>query len=453
MLDTSWYRARNDRTLRYAERILPTDRHILLRIGKEYASRFDGQVATIVAANLLARMTPAVAFDVPEIEVVPPLPWAGVKLPDLLATTAFAADPAGRFEFRGHGERDYVLSLGRGSSTATIHGSGWNSFVGPAASRVPDSDQANPVGPALAAIMAVARLFALQMEPIDGPYLFNAFNWQNRIIAENEIPTLDPANDLGSIWSVGLGSVGTAVLYFLSLVTRRFSTILFDMDFVKVENLDRSPIFTAANAEAGLSKVEATERYLRLVGLENVLQEQKPLDESTIWSEREAGTPDLLISAANERDVRYIIEQSAPPLQIYSTTGANWEASVIRHTPFVDPCSCCLFPPKAPSPQTACATESLVRPDTGEIVDASLPFLSFAAGLMAAAEVLKAGLPGYPFSPNRTTLYTHPDGPLRFVSPPLPLRSGCLCATRSSSVHRRMIDGTRYADLSTLSSR
>lgn len=33
-----------------------------------------------------------------------------------------------------------------------------------------------------------------------------------------------------------------------------------------------------------------------------------------------------------------------------------------------------------------------------EQIDAALPFLSFAAGLMAAAEMLKLALPGYPFS-------------------------------------------------------
>jgi hypothetical protein len=223
------------------------------------------------------------------------------------------------------------------------------------------------------------------------------------------------------------------------------------MDFVKVHNLDRSPIFVASDVDEinPKSKVAITEAYLRSVGVQNVAQEQKPLDQSSLWFDRRAGTPDLLVSAANERNVRYIIEQSSPPLQIYGTTGANWEASVIRHIPLVDPCSCCLFPPDTPQAATTCATETVVRPDTGDAVDASLPFLSFAAGLMAAAEILKAKLPGYPFSANRTTLYTHAATVPRFVSPRLTQRPDCQCRVRHSSVHRQMISGSRYEILST----
>jgi molybdopterin/thiamine biosynthesis adenylyltransferase len=413
------------------------------------AARYDGQVAVIVAANLLARMTPAVAFDVPDADIQPPLPWAGAKLRKHLMTTTFAADPSGLFEIRGLRDGDYVLSLGRDHSAATVHGSGWNAFIGPGASPLPDSNQLNPIGPALAAIITVARLFALEMEAMDGPYIFNGFNWQDSVRLDSQIPPFDPAPNLGSVWSVGLGSVGTAVLYFLTLITNRFSATLFDMDRVKLHNLDRSPIFAASDEEKRLYKVDATESYLRSVGVQSVAKEQKPLDQSSLWFAREAGTPDLLISAANERNVRYIIEQSAPPLQIYGTTGANWEASVIRHIPLVDACSCCLFPPAAPQAATACATESVVQSATGEIVDASLPFLSFVAGLMAAAEVLKTGLPGYPFSPNRATVYTHPTVSPRFVSPTMARRLGCLCANRLTSVHWRMIAGSKYAELST----
>ncbi|MGA9671374.1 MAG: hypothetical protein WBQ94_19335 [Terracidiphilus sp.] len=65
-------------------------------------------------------------------------------------------------------------------------------------------------------------------------------------------------------------------------------------------------------------------------------------------------------------------------------------------------------------------------PTGEETVDAALPFLSFAAGLMAAAEILKTTIPGYPFSPNRTTLYTHPEVLPRFVSPSVARRANCL---------------------------
>jgi hypothetical protein len=443
-----WLNERNDRSLRYAGRVLPQDRPILLRLPSESARSYDGQVSVIVAATLLSRMTPAVAFDVPAVDIAAPLPWTGSKLPDRLCEIAFAADPGGAFEARGARDGDYILTFGKSQSVATVHGSGWNAFVGPSESSLPDSLELNPIGPALASIVAVARLFALQMKPLDGPHLLNAFNWKNEIAHPGM--NFDATRDLGSIWSIGTGSVGTAALYFLTLATHQFSSALFDMDFAKIHNLDRSPIFTARDADLQTKKVHATAAYLRSLGVRDVTPEPEPLDKSDIWLSRQAGMPDIVIAAANERDVRSLIERSMPPLQIYGTTGANWEASVIRHIPLVDACSCCLFPPNTQELPTVCATGETKSPTGGEAVDAALPFLSFAAGLMAAAEILKASLPGYPFSPSRTTLYTHPQVQPRFVSSNLALRPGCLCGNRRSSVHGAMTQGSRYERLSRL---
>lgn len=442
----TWYSERNDRSLRYAGRILPPDRPILLKLPDESAASYDNQVSAIVATTLLSRMTPAVAFDIPSVDIAAPLPWAGNNLRDHLREVAFAADPAGRFETRSARDGDYILTFGREQSAATVHGSGWNAFVGPSQSTLPESAERNSIGPALASIVAIARLFALQMKPIDGPHRLNAFNWRSDVMQESV--RYDVMHDLGSIWTIGAGSVGTAALYFLTLATQRFSTVLFDMDYVKIHNLDRSPIFIARDADLRTKKVHATAAYLRSVGVRDVLPESEPLDNSDIWLSRHAGTPDLVIATANERDVRSLIERSAPPLQIYGTTGANWEASVVRHIPLVDACSCCLFPPDVQELATVCATGEATLLTGEETVDAALPFLSFAAGLMAAAEILKTTIHGYPFSSNRTTLYTHPGVLPRFVSPSVVRRTNCLCASRRSSVHRAMITGTKYESLS-----
>jgi hypothetical protein len=52
--------------MRYAGRVLPHDRPVVISIDPDHGEKFGGEVATIVSANLLSRMTPALVFDVPK---------------------------------------------------------------------------------------------------------------------------------------------------------------------------------------------------------------------------------------------------------------------------------------------------------------------------------------------------------------------------------------------------
>ena len=446
MTPDEWYDSFHDRTLRYAGRVLSRDRPIVIELDAEYGARYDGQVAAIVAANLLSRMSPRVIFDFPSVSIVKPLPWAQASLSEFVLSAARAADPHGAFLCRQREEGDFVFHLGRRSPIAAVHGSGWGAFAGPGQSCIPDSNTNNPVGPALAVITAAARIFASNLAPLDLAVAFDGFTWSDGP------PNVDaplPTNvDLGQLWSIGAGSVGTAALYFLTLATRQFSSVVFDMDEVKVTNLDRSPIFTAEDAFENRLKAQAAETYLRNVGVQNVSFENKPLDLSVRWRDRQENIPDVVIGAANERNVRYLIEQSFPPLQIYATTGRNWNITGFRHIPLVDPCSCCVFPPGTPMAATICAEGSVRDPVTHEDVDAALPFLSFGAGLFTAAEILKAQMPHYPHSPNRIFFSASLNSAPHFTHAPMARRSNCVCASRSEPVHRRMIETTKYARLS-----
>ncbi|MDP3328963.1 ThiF family adenylyltransferase [Parvibaculum sp.] len=433
MNEAEWRAARNSRSLRYAGRVLDPDKRVHLRADPAYAARYDGQVAILVAANLFGRMTPALALDIPSVPVVAPLPWAGVDLREYVLKQLYAADPFGKFAQCNASDGDYIIHLGRAGASAVVHGSGWNLYAGPAPSPLADDETANPVGPAMAAILAGAEAFRSALSH-PAAFQLNALTWHAGMATAADAP-LPTALSPGALWFVGLGSVGTAVLYFLTLATRDFSARLFDMDKVKIHNLDRSPLFMDRHVR--WQKVDAAAEYLRGLGITAVEPEPFALDESPAWTGRPLGVPDVLISAANERNVRAVIESNFPPLQIYATTGRNWQAAVIRHAPFEDPCSCCLFPETAHAP-TTCATGSLPQASNGEQMDAALPFLSFAAGVMAAAEILKRGLPGYPFVSNRVVLNTSPR--IRTVPAALSLRSSCICQKRSSTVHRQMLD-------------
>lgn len=442
MKDHEYYDSRDDRLLRYPEaRRLDQTRWIAISAAPDYLQTYAGQVAVLTAANLLGRMSRRVVLEIPAIAMVVPLPWAGTDLRDFALAQMQAADPRGDYRVRRAEESDHILHLGASGAPVVTHGTGWLAYHGPGPSPLPVDDSANAVGAALAVIAAAARLAVNGFE--DGPQTplqLNAFDWTHQIGLAPPMPS-DP--DLGSMWTVGTGSVGTAILYFLTLATRKFSPVLFDGDKVKRENITRSPIFV--DSDIGSPKVKVTANHLKACGIADVVVEPMALHESRRWHDREAGTPDLVIAAANEHNVRHLIESLYPPIQIYGTTGKNWQASVIRHAPLIDPCSCCLFP-DATYAATACATDPEAVANTGEQIDASLPFLSFAAGLMAAAEILKLQMPGYAMKPNRAFLMTKPE--VRLVRAGTSFRYNCTCQTRSQAVYRAMLKGSRFESLS-----
>ncbi len=442
MSDDGWYGERDDRMLRYAGRRLDQSRWIAIRVEPVYARRYAGQVAVLTAANLLGRMSPSVALDLPDVPIVEPLPWAGQRLGDFALARLYEADPRGRFCARAARDGDYLMHLGGAGADALAHGEGWLAYLGPPSSPLPACLDANPIGPALASILAATRLFVHNFAPPAATLSVNALNWSHGLPAAS-MPALPAGAALGEVWTVGAGSVGTAILYFLTLATRNFSAALFDMDRVKRVNITRSPIFTEGHV--GAFKSDVAGAYLKACGVSSVLPERCAFDQSARWANRQLGTPDLLVAAANERNVRHLIESLYPPLQIYGTTGRNWQAAAIRHVPLRDACSCCLFPAAGFRP-TECATDPAAEAGGGDQIDASLPFLSFAAGLMAAAEILKLALPGYPFSANRAYIMTQPD--VRLVTAASARRPGCACAGRSEKTHLRMIEGSRFASLS-----
>jgi hypothetical protein len=430
-----WYDGRDDRTLRYASRRLDHRRWIAITASPETLRRFDGQAAILTATNLLGRMTPSIALAFPDVPVHAALPWAGQSLHHVVLAQMRAADPHGQFKIRDSVAADYVFHIGPAGAPRVVHGAGWNAYLGPGPSPLPDADEMNPFGAALAAVLAASQIFLYDFAIPDAPYTCNAFDWRNQIA--DSAPPFTRAPALGDIWVVGAGSVGTATLYFLTLATRNFSMVLIDYDPVKLHNLDRSPIFIAT--DIGRPKIEAARDYLRGVGVRDVRIEPVPLHESKLWHERQPGTPDVLISAANEKKVRYYIEAGYPPIQLYATTGRNWQVTLVRHEPFGGKCSLCLFPADQTPGSTACATTPAAPDphDLGEQVDAALPFLSFAAGLMTAAESIKRLLPGYPFNADRVVLYTKPS-PL-LISARQAHRDGCFCESRHPHVHRAML--------------
>ena len=276
MKDEDYYDARDDRLFRYPEaRRLDQTRCIAIRAAPEYLGSYAGQVALLTAANLLGRMARRVALDLPQTSMVPPLPWAGDEITGFACRQMRAADPRGEYLIRPARGTDHVVFLGPSGALMVTHGVGWLAYHGPAPSPLPVDNSANPVGAALAVIAAAAQLAAHGFGAPRSSILLNGFDWSHEVGAA--LPAPPTGADLGALWAVGTGSVGTAILYFLALATRNFSALLFDRDTVKRENVTRSPVF--ADGDIDTNKGEVAARYLSQCGVADVAHEPVMLHE------------------------------------------------------------------------------------------------------------------------------------------------------------------------------
>ncbi len=202
---------------------------------------------------------------------------------------------------------------------------------------------------------------------------------------------------------IGAGSVGSATAYFVPRLGLRGRLDAVDADIVKVENMDRSPLFSLPDWHA--NKAVATANFLRQAGLS-----AEPFP--TMWDgfvEQEAKrlrTYDVWLPLANEHDVRRAMQLSVPPVCLQASTGKNWNVTFGRHIPFKDDCQVDRFPDGETAPMI-CASGT-IKHAAGKAADAALPFASFLAGLFVAAALRRHATDELAAGPNAAFLHVKP---------------------------------------------
>jgi hypothetical protein len=155
------------------------------------------------------------------------------------------------------------------------------------------------------------------------------------------------------------------------------------------------------------------------------------------------GSFDVWLPLANERGVRWSMQQNLPPLLIHASTGVNGGVNFGRHIPGRGDCLAERFPAEPERAPLVCATTAVPTPEGA--VDAALPFASVFAGLLVVADLIRLQLPGYPHVPNLAVLDFGGD-----LAHPLLIdrqaRPGCTCRYQQDLV-RRVRGDTRYAGL------
>jgi hypothetical protein len=345
-----------------------------------------------------------------------------------------AADPFGDFRLAQQSiSADMVVRFGGPHDNAArgrqiiVGYSGWRAFVsgqGDACPFAPPSSGVHAAGAELAACLAGAAAFRFWVERSTlgiAPFQMDlltltgsaAFAPGSPLVANSERPAF-------SILMVGAGSVGSSAAYFLPRLGFGGHLDVVDHDRAEVENLDRSPVFTLD--DVAHPKVAAIVEHLRGRGLSAI---GYPIR----WSEFVTQHPNLLrthdvwLPLANEYGVRRSIQSNYPPVSFQASTGRNWGVQFGRHIPFVDDCQLDRFPDEPVAP-LVCGN-GVLPADSGQQIDAALPFTSFTAGLLVAAAVVRMSLGRLCSGPNAALLSFAPKFDLLSYS--RRPRAACIC--------------------------
>jgi hypothetical protein len=442
-----FYRLRDDRTNLYSG--VQRDYHAkAVRVTAHPADlrSLASQVMLVVSVNLLARWCRRVVLAVEDQPLHARLGPAGSLLTFALAGIK-DADPFGDFSVVDQ-PCDLHLHIGDACPstvvpTTVLSARGWYAAVRRPGEPVLRGGCSNAIGATAAAVLGAAQIFrdALGRGELYGKgFLFDAFSAQPvRELVLRPWDGHDSAADLGRLLMVGAGSVGSAAAYFMRLFGLRGRMRVVDGDVVKVENISRSPVF--GRRLHGWGKAGAVKEAVSGAGLE--------VEADDVWwgesKNKSLAGHDIVIPVANEQNIRWELQNSYPPLMVHAATGRNWNVNFGRHIPGVDDCLADRFAGFEQQPVFTCASGKVaVSPTTS--VDASLPFLSFFAGLLIATDLVRLGVDGYPHTPNyadysfrknRFTPQLHPEGP----------RGECVCHTQADGFWRFQ-GKTRYSHFS-----
>lgn len=386
-----FYRERDRRTIEYGIDEHQLEAPVGIAIGNRAASTPSGQVLLLAVLNMAARVHRRIHLDVPRTDLLVPALAGGGDLREAAEALAKAIDP---YIDIGIGPDAPAASLGIGAVRAGIYADscGYAAEIAATPLNMPDHP-ASTIGSALAACLGAASLF--QMATGQRPVLRRVSLWRFQEGPDAEpgpIGLLRPVDVGDRVVIVGSGAVGSAILYWLSLVGTKGQWVVVDKDLVELHNTNRAMGLLPVHAgwSGGISdgpKAYKAKAGADLIGAEPVTEWYGD------WAADMGLRPDLIIPVANQYGVREQVSQLGLPLLVHGSTSPRWTAELHRHGS-QDDCITCRFPPRA-FPDLSCAEGPSDPRDgqgpgwmtdrPGDGGDSALPFLSSAAGLLVVA--------------------------------------------------------------------
>lgn len=374
----------NSRTLAYHPEYKADDRPVVVVYG-EAANSPAGHLLMTSLANQLARAHRRLVF-VGDLDCALKCadPFGLETLEGATVGLARAINPFIDATVGGHwlSDDDALITIGVGGDAAlTLGCSGWLAHVGRTATVEPGPT--SMLGAALASVIGAATAFHMAIGHNTLPRgSYSAWELGARDGAQG--PELGLPVDVGRVLQVGAGAVGCALDYWLAFFDVAGSWTLIDGDVVEVNNLNRQLLFLAIDAgfPASLARNKSDVCAERLRNRSRSVPHWYDAPES---QDARAGVFDLVLPLANERGIRPLLQARGQTVLLHSTTTPNWAALAHRHVAGHDDCIVCRLPAEE-EPGFTCSTVAV----GGEVrADASLPFLSAAAGLLLLMGIIR----------------------------------------------------------------
>ncbi len=363
-------------------------------ISEQSLEDYNGQVMSVVAANILGRWASSINFSIPR-DARCLLPGAPESFFDYLEKTVAQSGLNCKFTINSQvDETDLRLHVGPTdeNNMIWISASGWVAGCG-FNEKCDGGSQSAPSGFAasFAACLGVAELFRRALGQPRTPFKvwYSLYNYEqgiDRSALQN--PAILGGCDFGILHIIGSGAIGSCFAYLLTLAHDiKGSAHLIDHDEIDAPNIPASLVFSLSQVGGNVKKVDACAR------LSNSNIELLPFPddyEAFIKSGRHRTSPaDVILCFANERNIWSTIQHNCPPVVLHATTSPNWGTNFGRHIPEKDWCILCRFGSQLVSTVPLDCAKGELPSRTEQKRYGVLPFLAAASASIAFAELYK----------------------------------------------------------------
>lgn len=454
-----WYKLRNNRTNRIDNILLDSDSQPITVNVVKYDD-WHGQIMAVSLVNILSRWCRRIIVYMPDD--VPCLidRWSDQTLNDVINQIISSADPYGEFkivsDYNIDTPSEFNICIGNQEAIGQywIDSCGWIAAFGyDTNSKISSSapNDRNPIGAVYAASRICSIIFSKytnqkEFELIPFENYHSLFDFKTANTPYNlSNPFWDATLDIGKVWQIGAGAVGSTFDFILSLIPVAGRLDIIDYDKVEIPNTSSSLIFTASDAIDNKTKVGACKSALS--SNQKLSCEEHP-DKDFGQFVRKVNLlkdyPDLILCFANEKNVWSTIQNNEPPVVLHATTSSNWGVNFGRHIPFKEWCIVCRFGVDDLEYVPVCSEAVSVEGDQIEEKLGILPFLSPVAAVLVLAEILKLNMligDEYPVNPNFIQLSM--KGIVSSAPMSISMKSDDKCPVCSSQDKSSYIDGYR----------